>query len=466
MSEERQMILKMLREGKISVEEAEALIDALAEESPRGDAVHGAESAGDRGAVAPIPPVPPLPPVPPTPPVPPAPAGPETSGESGAEERIVSLGEEIRGLVRRALEGVRPAETIGRSMREVARSLREELRGAAAGVDVSLHDVVHDLFGLSSASEEVELTQTAVAGGRVIVRNRRGDVRIVRAPSSEVKVRARKQVWWHTAEEARQLLAALQVKAVAQGRDVLVEPVVESGRRLRYRVDLTVEVPEGVGTDLEVRSGDVQVEGLTADLEVRIASGDLNVGEHRGGARVAVQSGDVTIKEAEGLQVTVQSGDVTIREAAALQLVVQSGDVDAGVVRGPAQVRVASGDVTLKEVAGPVSVTVQSGDLELTAAGSPAVECRVLSGDADVRLESLAPGGRVHLEVLAGDLDLTLGPAVRATLRAEAAAGDIDVAVPLQNRQQSRRRVEGILGAPEAAIEVRVLSGDLSVDAG
>ena len=50
-------------------------------------------------------------------------------------------------------------------------------------------------------------------------------------------------------------------------------------------------------------------------------------------------------------------------------------------------------------------------------------------------------------------------------MRAEATAGDIDVDLPLQNPQKSRRRVEGILGSADATIELRVLSGDLSVGA-
>ncbi len=77
----------------------------------------------------------------------------------------------------------------------------------------------------------------------------------------------------------------------------------------------------------------------------------------------------------------------------------------------------------------------------------------------------LAPGARVNLEVLAGDLEVELAPTIRAALRAEATAGDIDVGLPLQNPQKSRRRVEGILGSADATIELRVLSGDLSVDA-
>src|SRR3990170_7939975 len=71
----------------------------------------------------------------------------------------------------------------------------------------------------------------------------------------------------------------------------------------------------------------------------------------------------------------------------------------------------------------------------------------------------LAPGAHVNLEVLAGDLEVELAPTIRAALRAEATTGDIDVDLPLQNPQKSRRRVEGILGSAGATIEPRVPSG-------
>ena len=426
MSEERVMILKMLKEGKITVEEAEALIDALSEEAPAsasGSAPSGAEAV---------------------------PAPPQESPPSGmGSGRAASLGDEIRNVVRKALEGVRPPEGLGRSMREVGRTLREELRGAAVEVDLSLHDVVHDLFGLASASEDVEITQPAVPGGRLVLRNPRGDVRLVRGSGGEIRVRAHKQVWWRTSEEARSLLGSLQVRATPTGQDVIVEPVVDpEGRRMRFRVDMTVEVPEGIGAEVDVKSGDVHVEGLTADLEARIASGDLIVGKHRGSVRATVKSGDVKVTEAESLEVQVASGDV-----------------NAGRVTGSAQVRVASGDVSLEEVRGAVQALVQSGDLTFTANGSDAVNGKVLSGDVEVRLNALAPGARVNLEVLAGDLEVELASTIRAALRAEATAGDIDVDLPLQNPQKSRRRVEGILGSADATIELRVLSGDLSVGA-
>lgn len=430
MNEERQMVLRMLKEGKITLEEAEALMDALA------------EVAAEPGAVGPAPEMPGAPPQPPAPPVPPpAPERPPAAGHTP------SLGEEIRSAVRRALEGARPGEAIGHSMREVGRVLREELKGMKFDVDLSMHDMVRDLFGLASATEEVEFNQAIAPGGRLIVRNPRGDVRLVRGTSGEVRGRGTKRVWWRTVEDASRLLTRLQVRAVPQGPDVLVEPVVEDGMHLRYRVDLVVEVPEGVGAEIDVRSGDVNVVDLNGDLDVRLASGDLAVGAHRGRVRAAVRSGDVAITEADGLDARVQSGDLEV-----------------GQVRGAADIQVASGDVSVKECRGDFDAAIRSGDLEAVVTGAASARAKVMSGDAEITFPSLAAGARVALEVLAGDVDVRLGPGIQATVRAQALSGDIAWALPLQNLQKSRGRVEGTLGTPDATIDVRVLSGDLSLE--
>lgn len=285
MSEERLMVLKMLKEGKVSVEEAEALLDALGEETP----------AAAGGGTSP---------------------GPRTSTEYAERaERFASLGAEIRDVVRKTLESVRPAVSFAYSARRAGRKLRDELRDL--NVDVSLGEMVRDFFGLAAASEEMDLRHPIAPGSRLIVRNPRGDVRIGKSTNNEVHVHARKQCWWRTPEAAEGLLHHVQVTMHPEGDDLAVEVGLETvaPQMLRFRVDLTIEVPEGISTEVEVKSGDVRAEDLSGDLDVRIASGDLEVGPHRGAVRGQVKSGDIRVAEAEACELQVKSGDVDVREA-------------------------------------------------------------------------------------------------------------------------------------------------------
>ena len=77
MNEERMQILEMLAGGKINVQEAQMLLDALEREAQpdtealkaamKHDPYAHAGSFGPTGPFSPVPPVPPLPPVPPRP---------------------------------------------------------------------------------------------------------------------------------------------------------------------------------------------------------------------------------------------------------------------------------------------------------------------------------------------------------------------------------------------------------------
>ena len=98
MSDERVMILTMLKDGKITIEEAEALLDALGEERASAPDDAGPEpppSGQDRPR--------------------------EREGEAEAWSSWSTLGQDIGDAVRAAVSGVRPGGK--RRLREVLESM-------------------------------------------------------------------------------------------------------------------------------------------------------------------------------------------------------------------------------------------------------------------------------------------------------------------------------------------------------
>lgn len=425
MSEERLMILKMLKDGKLTVEEADALLQVLQEQEDEGQQAaadteretQASASTNDevpegfegyqnsfRGARMPRPPRPPRPARPPRPP-----------------RLSHTLRDEILARVRESLQ--------------------------VAGI-VSPGGAIRDLFDLSPASEDIDLTLPMPAGGRVIVRNPRGDVRLERAEGSNVRVRGTKRAWGKKAESAEVLLRYVQVDLYQEGSNVVAEvrTAPPEVHRVRFRVDLTVEVPEGASAEIEVMSGDVHVEHLNGDLELSVASGDVFVGPHGGAISGEVKRGDVQVAEADECELRVMSGDVEVKD-----------------VRGKARLSVSRGDVALGLVRGDLEAVVHSGDLTFAVEGARDVTAKVMSGDLDGELRSLADRATVSVDVMSGDLDLGLGAEVRGTVDVEVKSGELDVAVPLAQVRRSRGRVEGILGSADGKVRVRVMSGDVSI---
>ena len=419
MDEERQMVLRMLREGKVTVEEAEALLDALGAES-RDDpeASHddpGAEEPGGTEASGPAQ-------------GPPGEAPADRPWRFGPWPPIgLEIGEALREAARNARHQARA------SLRQALESLKWELSAAAGECHAS--GIVKNLLQLSSASEEVVLTHGISAGGRLVIRNPRGSVRVDRSGGGVVNVRAQKRAWARDEETARRLLERVRIEFAASGDDVTLNVAAENGEwGGRYRVDLTVEVPEGVAAALRVASGDVRVPDPSADLDVDVRSGDVQLG---------LVPGDLRLRLARG----------GVRAAGAV---------------GRAQLEVMSGEVWLGPCQGETDASVRSGTLDLDLRGPRGVRAQVISGNLRARVESLAAGARAGFEVRSGNAALTLGPDVRASLCAEVRSGGIDCTAPLTDLRRSGHRLDARIGdaASDASVAVRVLSGHIAIREG
>jgi DUF4097 and DUF4098 domain-containing protein YvlB len=477
MDEDQVKVLRMLKDGTISVEEAEALLDAL-----------GDEYAGGRAA----------------PETQEGPSGAGAGAGSGGDERPRSfeeprgrhascgawghpgwppigweLSRAVRAAVRSVNEGVRP------SIREALRTLRSELAGGADRLSSS--KLMGDLFGSVSASEEASFTHAVPAGGRLVVRNPRGDVRVARSADGDVHVRVRKQAWARDDREAREALSRARVTLAPRGAELAldVEPASWEPWQFRFRADLDVAVPGGTPLAVALVSGDIHVREVASELDVTLRSGDLEVETSPKSVRGEVRSGVVRIREAGACALRVAHGDVRLGAVAGptevsvvhgdvrldaaggdLRAEITHGRLRAGQVTGSARVHVVSGEVTLDSCTGEaLGVTVDHGDVDVGLAGPRSAAVRVTSGDAAVRVRGLAPGARVDVDVVSGRADLTLAPEVRATLVAEARSGAVECAVPLRDATRSRTRVEGVHGAADAAIAVRTVSGRIAVTA-
>ncbi|HYG05800.1 MAG TPA: DUF4097 family beta strand repeat-containing protein [Stenotrophomonas sp.] len=144
-------------------------------------------------------------------------------------------------------------------------------------------------------------------------------------------------------------------------------------------LDIRASVPAGLPVQLDVGSGDADVEGVAA-LKLETGSGDIKGRDIKGPVTAKAGSGDIQLERIGALKVES----------------VGSGDLRAQQVNGPAEVgSLGSGDLDLIEVQGPVHVgSVNSGDVELRAIkgsvtvdsiGSGDVTARDIGGDLTVR---------------------------------------------------------------------------------
>jgi DUF4097 and DUF4098 domain-containing protein YvlB len=176
--------------------------------------------------------------------------------------------------------------------------------------------------------------------------------------------------------------------------------------------DVTFRTPAGADLEVRVASADVDVQVALGSLGANLASGDIRVGEIENEATVESASGEVKLGEVGGnLAVSTASGDVLLRRA-----------------DGRVEMHTASGEVRLGSVLAPLSVSTQSGDFEIEHFEGGDLECNTTSGDVRIGL----PPGRtldVDLNTVSGDIRSDFSPedndGATARLRVKTVSGDI-----------------------------------------
>ncbi|WP_247662575.1 DUF4097 family beta strand repeat-containing protein [Micromonospora sp. U21] len=215
-------------------------------------------------------------------------------------------------------------------------------------------------------TEAVKVTTIRVQGGS-------GDV-VVRGtgPASEVRIKRVVRYQGGEPDNARYEI---------EGSELVLDTDCGS----RCSVSYEVTVPDGVGVQGEVGSGNIELSRV-GTVELRLGSGDVRIASASGALGVETRSGNIEVSEASAaVRLRASSGDITARRL--------SGTVDAEASSGnvtieldkaaSARAHASSGDVTLLVPAGSYRIqsNAGSGDERITVADDPAASL-VLDGSA------------------------------------------------------------------------------------
>lgn len=223
--------------------------------------------------------------------------------------------------------------------------------------------------------------------------------------------------------------------------------VSSSGNGLEAHADLRVEVPDGRAVAVFLAVGEASARGLSADVELDLGSGAVEVSEVRGDVLVDTGSGGVRVSGVEGeLEVDTGSGSILIDG-----------------VRGPAlTVDTGSGRVDVSDVeADIVEVDTGSGSVDLLRVSAEDVV--VDTGSGSVEVELLSAVDRVEIDTGSGSITLRVPTGVNAEIEADSGSGGVDVDIPLQLRTQRRNYIRGTLGDGRGRITLDTGSGRIRV---
>ncbi len=154
-------------------------------------------------------------------------------------------------------------------------------------------------------------------------------------------------------------------------------------------VQVDITCPHGVSLDLESESADVRATGQFLEAACSTGSGDIDVENVTGSARLRSGSGTVTAGDiAQALSVSTGSGDVNVERARGSSSVkVGSGDVSVRELGGELVTKTGSGSVEVGQLGGRLVTKTGSGGLTVRRAGSGSVHATGASGSISIGVE-------------------------------------------------------------------------------
>ncbi|HWX08552.1 MAG TPA: DUF4097 family beta strand repeat-containing protein [Gaiellaceae bacterium] len=214
--------------------------------------------------------------------------------------------------------------------------------------------------------------------------------------------------------------------------------------------------PEPVELDVQIPSGDIDVETIDGDesfvtvtgndktleqmrvelvgrrlvvqlkgkhtVGIRISIGDFNFGSE--GLRVKAK-----IPHSSAAEIATASADMKLRgRYASLDSKSASGDLTLnGEIEGDATVKTVSGDVRIGRIGGALRANSVSGDVSAFAVGG-SIEMKSISGDA--RFDSVREG-TVTVQSVSGDIEVGVAPGTNLDVDAGSVSGELTSEVPL-----------------------------------
>jgi Toastrack DUF4097 len=278
-------------------------------------------------------------------------------------------------------------------------------------------------FEAARTSKSYELT----GGRQVTIDNPFGNVSV---SSSGSKVAVESVVYTHakTREAAAAKAASFRVMETREEGDGLALSVTGDTKIGHVTVDLTVRVPPDVSLQVKAASGNVQVADLRGPVAVEVESGDIDVQRLGGSAELSTQSGNVVVQ---------------------------------GASRGLVA-HTSSGHLRLRDVSGDTSAAIESGNIDLTVVSSRQVTARCQSGDVSVAV--LQPfSGRLEARTESGNATASLPPTSNCRVSVNTSSGIADCTLPLQELSRSSQTITGRLGTGAGQVTVSTSSGNATL---
>jgi DUF4097 and DUF4098 domain-containing protein YvlB len=313
--------------------------------------------------------------------------------------------------------------------KEVASQARQNARKGVEAVRASFEDIskgkVHFGWMFNQETKEVELPLN-LSGDQILkIDNPSGDVKVV-GGFDRGSVTAHARFRAATLEEA---------KAKADDYTLILE---ESD----HAVEIKQPDVSGLTVDLEI-----QLAG-NCTVEIRSESGDVQVMDTKGAARISNRNGNVQLRGLNGsVEVTSENGNIDLEDIVAPSVSVENK----------------SGDVRSTRVRGNLSVRSASGDIRATDGSSKIISLETVSGDVSLSLEEPVTGA-VNVRTVSGNSNVAVPDQSDCRVSLSTLRGSVSSNLQMSDEAKTETRLTGKLGQGTGTLDVSAVTGDIFLE--
>lgn len=239
----------------------------------------------------------------------------------------------------------------------------------------------------------------------------------------------------------------------------------EDFRRSRYTrgySEWTLEIPDGLELEFKTGSGNIEIEGLTIDIQANSGSGNIDVFDVTGETRANTGSGNIEFDNVEGvLKANTGSGSIRVHDIKGdIDLNTGSGNVRGEKVVGAVSLNTGSGNIELLHatVTGRSSMNTGSGNAELELAAELNHDLSISTGSGNATLDFNGQEVVGEFIMTANDKD-----DIRAPFSFDEEYGDDDDDRGRRSYRRGNYTREAKIGQKDILIKIRTGSGSARV---
>ena len=313
----------------------------------------------------------------------------------------------------------------------------------------------------------VKASATVPAKPRIIVENRRGNIRLVGSNTTQLVVTGRNAIQALDRTAADQIAERIKLEINVTGDQVIVRTNLENGGPdNRAEADLDIQIPQGASVECRGTFGDFDVSQIQGAFTVNSDNAGVRGQDIGGDVRIEVRrsdiirltkvAGNVEVKGARAEDIELDqvaglvsidgqfTGDVDFRHLAK-SLRFNSKQTDLNVDRLAGRLHMSGGDLEGEDIKGLLRLRSRSKDVRLTGFEG-GLDIELDRGDIELQ-PSRTGSGIVSAKTSSGNLTLHLPESAKFDLDAYTRKGEIDNAYGSPLRQSESNHGGSIRGS-------------------